>query len=73
MKIIDPHLHLFDLSQGEYSWLKPECPPFWPDKSLVAKNFSEHDLRLNESLKLTGFVHIDAGFNNQQPRREIAW
>ena len=73
MKIIDPHLHLFDLSQGEYSWLKPECPPFWPDKSLVAKNFSEHDLRLNESLKLTGFVHIEAGFNNQQPWREIAW
>ena len=73
MKIIDPHLHLFDLNQGEYSWLKPECPPFWSDKSLIAKNFSEHDLRLEESLTLAGFVHIEAGFNNQQPWREIAW
>lgn len=73
MKIIDPHLHLFDLNQGEYSWLKPECPPFWPDKSLIEKNFSEHDLTLKESLTLAGFVHIEAGFNNQQPWREIAW
>ena len=73
MKIIDPHLHLFDLSQGEYSWLKPECPPFWSDKPLIAKNFSEHDLTLKESLTIAGFVHIEAGFNNQQPWREIAW
>ena len=73
MKIIDPHLHLFDLSQGEYSWLKPECPPFWSDKPLIAKNFSENDLTLAKPLTLAGFVHIEAGFDNQQPWREIAW
>lgn len=73
MKIIDPHLHLFDLNQGEYAWLKPECPPFWPDKPLIAKNFSEHDLTLKAPLTLAGFIHIEAGFNNQQPWREIAW
>lgn len=73
MNIIDPHLHLFDLSQGNYSWLKPECPPFWSDKSVIAKSFSEQNLTLTAPLTLAGFVHIEAGFDNEQPWREIAW
>ena len=27
MKIIDPHLHLFDLSAGDYHWLNLKCEP----------------------------------------------
>jgi len=73
MKIIDPHLHLFDLKQGQYQWLKADKPPFWPDKHLIAKNFAEQDLALSSPLELAGFVHIEAGFDNQQPWREIAW
>ena len=73
MRIIDPHVHLFDLSLGQYQWLKMENPPFWPDKHLIAKNFSAQDLNLPAHLKLAGFVHIEAGFDNQQPWREIAW
>jgi predicted TIM-barrel fold metal-dependent hydrolase len=73
MKIIDPHLHLFDLNKGNYQWLRSENPPFWPDKHLIAKNFSEHELTLTAPLTLAGFVHIEAGFDNQQPWREIAW
>lgn len=73
MKIIDPHLHLFDLKKGNYSWLRPENPPFFEDKHAIARNFSEHDLTLTSPLTLVGFVHIEAGFNNQQPWREIAW
>ena len=77
MKIIDPHLHLFNLSQGEYHWLKPDNPPFWPDKHKINKNFTEYDLdlSLNSSgnIELAGFVHIEAGFNNKQPWQEIDW
>lgn len=73
MEIIDPHLHLFDLDKGEYAWLQPQNPPFWPDKSVIARNFSEQDLALNQSIELAGFVHIEAGFNNQTPCREIDW
>ncbi|AZQ85355.1 amidohydrolase [Colwellia sp. Arc7-635] len=73
VNIIDPHLHLFDLSQGDYSWLKPECPPFWSDKNVIAKSFSEQNLTLSAPLALAGFVHIEAGFDNEQPWREIAW
>lgn len=73
MNIIDPHLHLFDLNKGQYHWLKAENPPFWPDKSVIAKNFREQNLKLASPLSLAGFVHIEAGFDNQQPWREIAW
>lgn len=72
-KVIDPHVHLFDLFQGDYDWLKKENPPFWPDKALINKNFSEQDLVLNKTVELAGFVHIEAGFDNEQPWREIAW
>ncbi|MDT0604690.1 amidohydrolase family protein [Thalassotalea castellviae] len=73
INVIDSHLHLFDLEQGEYYWLKPDKPPFWPDKHLIQKNFTEQELRLNKEFTLAGFVHIEAGFNNQQPWREISW
>lgn len=73
MKIIDPHLHLFDLAKGQYGWLKPDVSPFWPDKSIIHRDFSQQDLKLTPPLKLAGFVHIEAGFNNQQPWQEIAW
>ena len=73
MKIIDPHLHLFDLTKGNYQWLKAESPPFWSNKHLIAKNFAEHNLTLTAPLTLAGFVHIEAGFDNEQPWREIAW
>ncbi|SEK42488.1 Predicted metal-dependent hydrolase, TIM-barrel fold [Colwellia chukchiensis] len=73
MKIIDPHLHLFDLALGDYQWLKADQAPFWPDKHRIAKNFTEQDLTLTPPLTLAGFVHIEAGFDNQQPWREIAW
>ncbi|GLX77487.1 amidohydrolase [Thalassotalea insulae] len=73
MKIIDPHLHLFDLTQGQYHWLRPENPPNWPDKSVIQQNFNEHQLALDSPLTLVGFVHIEAGFDNVQPWRELQW
>jgi len=73
MKIIDPHLHLFNLEQGDYQWLKAENPPHWSDKKKIAKSFTEEDLNLSSPIDLAGFVHIEAGFNNQEPWREIHW
>jgi predicted TIM-barrel fold metal-dependent hydrolase len=72
-KIIDPHLHLFNVHEGDYTWLKPQNPPFWPDKQLINKSFAEVDISLQLPNQLSGFVHIEAGFDNQQPWREIDW
>ncbi|WP_448568947.1 amidohydrolase family protein [Thalassotalea ganghwensis] len=73
MEIIDPHLHLFNLSQGHYHWLSADKPPFWPDKNIIAKSFSEDSIRLHSPLTLSGFVHIEAGFDNEKPWREVEW
>lgn len=72
MRIIDPHLHLFALELGDYHWVKSENPPFWPDKQRINKSFRETDLTLSKPLSLAGFVHIEAGFDNEQPWRELA-
>ncbi len=73
MKIIDSHLHLFALNQGNYDWLKPENPPHWPDKHAIRRCFHTDDLTLSPPLELSGFVHIEAGFDNANPWREIDW
>ncbi len=71
--IFDPHIHLFNLQQGEYTWLKPEKPPFWPDKDRIYQNFSLHDLQLQSPLSIVGVCHIEAGFDNLNPERELRW
>ncbi|MBF7073449.1 amidohydrolase family protein [Glaciecola sp. MH2013] len=72
MKIIDPHVHLFDLQQGEYHWLKNENPPFWPQKFRIQRTYSSTDLNLSDGLQLAAFVHIEAGFNNAEGHLEFA-
>lgn len=68
---IDPHIHLFALGLGEYGWLRSENPPYWPDKALIAKEFTETQLNTASQGRLQGFVHIEAGFDNQRPWREV--
>lgn len=72
-KIIDPHVHFFDLEKGKYTWLKSDAAPYWEDKHLIAKNFGPRNLLLNERMELVEFVHIEAGFNNNRPESELAW
>lgn len=72
-RIIDPHLHLFSLKQGDYHWLKAENPPFWSNKQVINRDFAETDLVLESAIELAGFIHIEAGFDNSNPEREIAW
>ncbi|MFT6899416.1 MAG: L-fuconolactonase [Paraglaciecola sp.] len=73
LDIIDCHLHLFNLAQGQYTWLQPQNAPFWPDKEYIHRTYTEQDLSLSRPLHLAGFVHIEAGFDNQHPWRELAW
>lgn len=71
--IIDPHVHFFALEQGDYQWLKSTQPPFWPDKHIIQKNVSDVDLTLSPAFHLDGVVHIEAGFDNDHPERELAY
>ncbi|MDU0354542.1 amidohydrolase family protein [Paraglaciecola aquimarina] len=72
-KIIDPHLHFFALHEGDYAWLKPDNPPSWPDKQKINRTYVQQDLVLPSNVALAGLVHIEAGFDNQHPWKEIDW
>lgn len=73
INIVDPHIHLFNLAQGQYHWLAKNNPPCWPDKQHIYRDFFQGDMLLDKPLSLSGFVHIEAGFDNMQPWREIQW
>ena len=73
MKIIDPHIHLFDRENGDYHWLAQGNPPHWPRKHVLQTSFSEADLNLDAAKRLAGIVHIEAGYDNQCAWREIDW
>lgn len=68
---IDPHIHFFALDEGQYHWLKPQNPPYWPDKAEISAPIYEQDLFAQSQDQLAGFIHIEAGFDNQRPWREI--
>lgn len=70
---VDPHVHLFALDEGQYNWLKPTNAPFWADKKNIAKNTTETMLHRASLGQLCGFVHIEAGYDNSRPWREIAF
>ncbi|CAH9058887.1 hypothetical protein PSECIP111951_01962 [Pseudoalteromonas holothuriae] len=71
--IIDPHLHFFDLAQGQYQWLRGSTPPPWPNLEKIIRDHSLIDLQLDSEFYLAGLVHIEAGFNNTRPDAELYW
>ncbi|MFY8274032.1 amidohydrolase family protein [Pseudoalteromonas sp. SSDWG2] len=72
-RIYDPHVHFFAYSKGNYFWLKQDGEPFWPQKTLIRKDFNRADLKLGPDFILEGVVHIEAGFDNRDPVRETQW
>ena len=72
MQIIDPHLHFFDLSLGQYHWFTQGSGPNWPNLEKIKQNHHYADLA-NTEFAVQSFVHIEAGFNNAKPHAELEW
>lgn len=72
-KIIDPHVHFFNLNRGHYHWLMGDNPPDWPNLEQIKKPISASALINQCPYELAAFVHIEAGFNNEQPINELRW
>ncbi len=71
ISIFDPHLHLFDYENGDYNWLKSEHGPNWPNIEKLRRSFNETDLKLSPPFKLVGYNHVEAGFDNLAPEKEL--
>ncbi|MCF2857351.1 amidohydrolase family protein [Pseudoalteromonas sp. SMS1] len=72
MNIIDPHLHFFDLCKGQYTWLK-DSPPSWPNISKICQNHLPEELSGSPEVVLHGCIHVEAGFDNRHPIKELNW
>ncbi|WP_062567197.1 MULTISPECIES: amidohydrolase [Pseudoalteromonas] len=72
-KIIDPHIHFFNLNEGQYIWLQGEHPPAWPNLTQIKAPVSVEQLQSACSFELEALVHIEAGFDNQAPIKELNW
>lgn len=73
LKIIDPHVHFFNLAQGQYTWLQGENPPAWPNLDKIKQPVSPEQLVKSTDFELAGIVHIEAGFDNHSPINELNW
>nr|WP_247664707.1 amidohydrolase family protein [Pseudoalteromonas sp. MMG010] len=73
MKIIDPHVHFFNLNQGQYAWLQGSTSPNWPNLEKIKQPVSATQLNQSTSFELAGLVHIEAGFDNHAPINELHW
>jgi len=73
VNIIDAHVHLINLDQGIYSWLRNDHPPHWPQKKTIRRSFFQSSLTLTAPFQLKGFVHVEAGMNNDKPWQEVEW
>lgn len=72
-KIIDPHLHFFNLLEGQYTWLQGANPPAWPNLDKIKQPISVAELVKSTDFELAGLVHIEAGFDNDRPINELNW
>lgn len=70
--VIDPHIHFFNLQQGEYQWLTGDNPPNWSNLNLIRQNHGPKHLS-TKAFQVESVVHIEAGFNNQDPYKELEW
>ncbi len=75
MKIIDTHIHLWDLEKHHYPWLVEPISHFAGDFSPLAKSYLFGDLHDDASgVDLHKCVHIQAEFDHDEdPVIETAW
>ena len=72
-QIYDPHVHFIDLEQGNYHWLRTADNRFLRNIQRIKRSFSAADLMLSSSFELHGVTHIEAGFDNDNPEREMVF
>ncbi|MBM7070514.1 amidohydrolase family protein [Shewanella sp. 202IG2-18] len=71
--IFDPHVHFIDLTKGHYHWLRNANECWLKNVNQIKKNFSVEDLKLFPPFELDGFTHVEAGFDNTHPERELSF
>ncbi|CAN5131233.1 amidohydrolase [soil metagenome] len=77
LRIVDPHVHLWDLSRARYGWLQDDPLPNNPagDMSGIAhRNYALEDYRADTAgWRVDKIVHVECGFPIGQQLAETDW
>jgi predicted TIM-barrel fold metal-dependent hydrolase len=74
MKVVDPHMHLWDLERLHYPWLAHPKVTFSGDNKLLASTYRMADyLAEAEGIEVLAVVHVDAGHDAADPLAETRW
>lgn len=74
MRVVDPHIHLWNLERLRYPWLANPKTSFAGDNSLLAKTYEMAEFAADaEGVEVLAVVHIDAGHDPADPLAETHW
>jgi predicted TIM-barrel fold metal-dependent hydrolase len=79
LKIVDAHMHLWDLSRVSYPWLTPPLPVgITGDVSSIARDYLLDDYLRDTAaadtrVQVTRIVHVEAGANPADSLAETRW
>jgi predicted TIM-barrel fold metal-dependent hydrolase len=76
LRIIDPHQHLWDLTNHHYAWLRQEPPDAGPDGDVtsIARDYLLADYLADAgAYELVKSVHVQCGWSEPDPVGETQW
>lgn len=74
MKVVDPHMHLWDLERLHYPWLAQARTTFGGDNRRLARTHRLADfMAAAEGVEVLAMVHVDAGHDPADPVAETRW
>jgi predicted TIM-barrel fold metal-dependent hydrolase len=74
MQVVDPHIHLWDLSTHHYPWLANPQTSFVGDARDLQHDYLLADLlRDAEDIEVLKLVHVDANHDPADPVEETRW
>jgi predicted TIM-barrel fold metal-dependent hydrolase len=74
MQVVDPHIHLWDLEQLHYPWLKAPKRTFMGDYTPLIRNHGVSEFLADAGeIEVLKVVHIDAAHDPADPIAETRW
>ena len=74
MKVIDPHVHFWDIARHRYPWMLNTTENFSGDMRAIKKNYLvENLLQDAQDIDILKVVHIEANIDPADPVAETRW
>ena len=76
MQVVDPHIHLWDISTHRYPWMEATAEGYVGDIAPIRRNYVIADLVADAAaggIQILGAVHIDANHDPADPLEETRW